>query len=463
MSVGRRRHLKATLLEGTYATDSFNRANSGSIGQAETGQVWEVYGGGWHIESMHAISIVNSDSWAVVDVGNADIAVEASLSGTGLGIWSGVTAGFIDNDNYYSLQTNSDSGEVMLVKKANGVSEYLRFAPGWIDGSVLKLEVLHFQDYVVLKGYINDGLAFRTFDATPIAPASTKCGLVSGIWDSNAPFVDNFSAYHATDGNDLNDAKLKAGYLNRIFEDDFDSPTTIDYTNSGSADYKWYVERPWYTPSLAPSEAQVANSILTINQVDSRYNWGISTYHYSSRNGRGFKYGYYEARMRFDPSLGSGMSHDIQWPAFWSESINRAINEPARWAELDFFEAYHPMNAPYAGKFYGTLHDWTKSSPNDIDRGTIGNSIVDMPPGVNFSDWHDYGCLWEPGRIRWYFDDQLMLTQLYFSDAAPVPNYANHPVGTYAVLDGEPLGMTVILGSGDGWPLEVDWVRIWGA
>lgn len=312
-----------------------------------------------------------------------------------------------------------------------------------------------------MRCLVNNTLVTRYIGTTPLTPVTTQCGLVSGSWAAAVPAADDFYAEKAVDTGSAEYAKTAAGYTHLAFNDDFTDATTIDYANTGAAGYNWYLDRPWGASTLAASEVTIANSVMTLTQADSLYNWGISTYHYGTQHGRGFMHGYYEARMRFDPSYATAITHDIQWPAFWSESINTCINNPPTFAELDFFEAYHPLGQTYDGKFTGTVHDWTRSTPNNIDRGSYGNNIASTPDGTNFTQWHDYGCLWEPGKIRWYFDGQLMLTQAYSATAPPYPNPENHPTGTYSLIDNEPLGMTVILGSGDGWPLEVDLVRIW--
>ena len=193
-----------------------------------------------------------------------------------------------------------------------------------------------------MRCLVNNTLVTRYIDTTPLTPVTTQCGLVSGSWAAAVPAADDFYAEKAVDTGSAEYAKTAAGYTHLAFNDDFTDATTIDYANTGAAGYNWYLDRPWGASTLAASEVTVANSVMTLTQADSLYNWGISTYHYGTQHGRGFMHGYYEARMRFDPSYATAITHDIQWPAFWSESINTCINNPPTFAELDFFEAYHP-------------------------------------------------------------------------------------------------------------------------
>jgi hypothetical protein len=59
------------------------------------------------------------------------------------------------------------------------------------------------------------------------------------------------------------------------------------------------------------------------------------------------------------------------------------------------------------------------------------------------------------------------MTQQYSSQAPPSPlasttNGINPtPAGVFNILDTQNPGMELILGSGSGWPLKVDWVRVW--
>lgn len=67
------------------------------------------------------------------------MAVRAKFSGTGANIWVGVVARFIDQNNYYSLQSNTDNGTIMLVKMQGGTRTYLTIVAGWVDGAELRL------------------------------------------------------------------------------------------------------------------------------------------------------------------------------------------------------------------------------------------------------------------------------------------------------------------------------------
>ncbi len=244
----------------------------------------------------------------------------------------------------------------------------------------------------------------------------------------------------------------QAQFERLIFDDDFDSESTIDVKSSGNERFKWFVDLPFRWPD-PHAQVSVRDSVLTINARAGTYNngnWSLSTKSPGSRAGRTFKYGYFESRLRFGPQS-NGKSGG--WPAFWAISERRVLEESdARYAELDFFEV--------AGKrFNGTVHDWVEPPSGSKVKSRMNSATHLSEIEYNFSEWHTVSCLWEPGRVSWYIDESMIIEQYYSDQAEPFPNNERHPRGTYSSLDYDPL--MVVLGTGEGWPLEVDWVRIW--
>ena len=238
------------------------------------------------------------------------------------------------------------------------------------------------------------------------------------------------------------------------------SPATIDMSNSGRTGFKWYTQVPFGSASTPASDLSVANSVLTINQSVSNFNYAIGTMSPTTQNGQAFQYGYFEARMAFNPADGV-QAQGFSWPSFWAMSkdyLNGKQN--THWGEVDFFEAYHEPGKASENQFLGTLHDWLVTAGKTDDRATYGNHAAGLP-GQDLTQWHTYGCAWTPTYVKWYFDNKLVLTQNYSATSQPVPNTGNHPAGTFNILNTETGGQTVVLGSGIGYPMKVDWVRIW--
>ncbi len=261
---------------------------------------------------------------------------------------------------------------------------------------------------------------------------------------------------------------VEAGYKKLVFNDDFNSISTIDVNGTEKPGYNWYVGLPFGGPDTKSSALSVSNSVLNLTNCPRNYNWAISSYCIKKDFGHTFRYGYFEAAIRFDPTLGK---KSRGFPAWWSLStyysrVNKMFHSD-HWAELDFFEAYKSGNNDYNGKFVGTVHDWADSSK--IHYQNKNNQQL-LPEKTDFNNWHTYGCLWMPGKVTWYFDGVALMTQYYSATLPPdpLPNAGSGspspaPAGTYTILDTDPQGMLLVLGSDPEWPIYVDWVRVWQA
>ncbi|MER3474899.1 MAG: hypothetical protein C4335_12955 [Armatimonadota bacterium] len=247
-----------------------------------------------------------------------------------------------------------------------------------------------------------------------------------------------------------------AGFTKLTFSDEFNSISTIDVNATGLPGYKWYVDRPFGWPVVQRSEYRICNGVLVITQQGSSYaNWGSATYSVKGKTGRAFRYGYIEARMRFDPALGPNSDG---WPSFWMLSLSHTLgSNDSRYSELDIFEAYTGGYAEYKRAFVGTLHEW-QQKPTLVHYQNANNWTP--LPHVDFGKWHTYGVLWKPGEVTWYFDGTALQTQRYSANGYPEPQTNPiSPIGTFSIIDSEDL--VLILGSGVSWPLYVDYVRVW--
>ncbi|WP_156911110.1 glycoside hydrolase family 16 protein [Arsenicicoccus bolidensis] len=252
-------------------------------------------------------------------------------------------------------------------------------------------------------------------------------------------------------------AAQDSGYTSLALDDTFDDLASVDLTGTGAPGRRWFTDRPFGWGRTMPQDLTVRDSVLTISPSTKSPNYGIATSSPTSHEGRGFRYGYFEARMAFDPE---DWRRSTGWPAFWGLSHDQivGVGRP-RWAELDFFEAYRDPGRPYEHIFAGTVHDWL-AGPPETDRANHGNSSAPLA-GVDLTQMHTYACLWQPGRITWIFDGRELFTQTYSKDAAPSPNPRGLAPGIFSPLDTDVNGQTVILGTGVDHPLRVDWVRVW--
>jgi beta-glucanase (GH16 family) len=237
-----------------------------------------------------------------------------------------------------------------------------------------------------------------------------------------------------------------AGY-NLSFSDEF---TSLNLSPDRKGDYTWY-EGLWWNSTIPPaSDISASGSILTLNWENGQgsSHTDVIACSTNAMYCHAFRYGYFEARMKWDPTTGS-------WPAFWlmpkeditGQNVTNGVKEVG---EIDIFEG----QGANSHTFYGTIHDWQ----NDVDvaNNEHANSFQ-LASTVDLTQYHTYGILWVPGKITWYFDNQPL-----FSAA------------TYAIFDQQNYYPILSSQEGVNWsygnmtgvtastiPLNVDWIHVW--
>lgn len=243
------------------------------------------------------------------------------------------------------------------------------------------------------------------------------------------------------------------------FQDDFTSADGIDLTGQGEQGRTWFTDQPYGWGRTPPGTLGVADGVLTIAGNGTK-NYAIATMSPTTGAGRAFSHGYFEARLAFDPARGP-LSDGF--PAFWSVGARHfQHNDQPRSMEVDFFEAMHPSGRgrrSFNDTFAGTVHEW-RLVRGEQDVANYGDNTVQLR-GTDWSAWHDYGCEWVPGRLRWFLDGRVVLEQRYGPGVAPEPNASGLGAGTFAALEEDHTELVVILGTGAGNPLWVDRVRVW--
>jgi beta-glucanase (GH16 family) len=235
-----------------------------------------------------------------------------------------------------------------------------------------------------------------------------------------------------------------AGYrLN--FIDTFDQ---LSLSPDGTGTYNWY-EGVWFNHKHAPlSNITAASSVLSLvwQRGQESPDTSIETLSHDKQHYHAWRYGYFEARMKWNPVNGA-------WPAFWLIPVQDALGQAVYQgkndkAEFDIFEGQgdHPHT------FYGTVHEWV----NQHDSANKNNTFQ-LSSDVDFSQFHTYGLLWVPGQVTWYFDDSPL-----------------HSESTPAVADLQDYLMILGMQEGPNWKigdltgvsasrmtLQVDYVRVW--
>lgn len=205
--------------------------------------------------------------------------------------------------------------------------------------------------------------------------------------------------------NKCNKCNEKFGNMKLIFEDKFNS-NKLNTDNWGI----FVNSDPTHSCAMYrdPSQISVDNDGLHIKISKSPNNQGFLTGRLYSK--KQFQYGYFEANIRIN-----GYS-DLMWPAFWltPEAIQYSNVAPKygewpRSGEIDIMESVNNN-----GIQQSTLHcNNTRCECGSVQDyyccDTASNGVpVASVSNVDFSQWHKFGCLWEPGKITSYFDDKAV-------------------------------------------------------
>ncbi len=160
----------------------------------------------------------------------------------------------------------------------------------------------------------------------------------------------------------------------------------------------------------------------------------------------GWKYGYFEARILLPKGKGT-------WPAWWMMPANNdyTANPWPGCGEIDIMEEVG-VDANYVSC---TIHC------NKYNNGGTATEHAEKYISTAESEYHNYGCEWTSEYIKFYFDEELMLT--YTNDGSGTNawpfTYAFYPIlnlawggdwGGYAGVDESALPVT----------MKVEYVRI---
>ncbi len=232
-----------------------------------------------------------------------------------------------------------------------------------------------------------------------------------------------------------------------VFSDRFQN---LDLSPDGRGNHTWY-NGVWFRETLAPnSDIENSNGYLSIHWKRGQGcpETSITTLARDLHHSHAWRYGYFEARMKWKPIRGA-------WPALWLIPVQDAdrsnVYGGTREAgEIDIFEGQgaEPLN------YYATIHDVINN--RDAFNNNSNNRIA-LPARTDVSKWHTYGALWVSGRLTWYFDD------------API-----HSEKTYDIFDKQDYYLVLTEQVGVDWnygdssgmdaqdlSLDVQWVRVW--
>jgi beta-glucanase (GH16 family) len=227
-------------------------------------------------------------------------------------------------------------------------------------------------------------------------------------------------------GNGVDSAYVPAGYQ-KVFDDEF-STANLDTT-------KWWTRYIYSNGTLDYLNDELQryrenHNHVIVNQtlqLTARLPGDGSIESGMVRSKMTFNGGYFEAKMRVPPGLGT-------WPAFWLNS-DAAPDGSLRWPpEIDIME--NVINAPDANSCCEHPNMTHTGGRND---GPQSNAILLADPNFNadwsfwtapynfYDEFHIWGLLWDAtaGTITTYIDGQRIVKRRYYwtyDNNKPAPN-----------------------------------------
>jgi hypothetical protein len=238
----------------------------------------------------------------------------------------------------------------------------------------------------------------------------------------------------------------QAGGYKLVFGEDF---RHFDLSPDGAGSHNWY-EGVWFNKPPAPLDhiAPTSDGLrLTWTRDQVPFDTSISTMGHNGETRHAWQYGYFEVRVKWTPTTGA-------WPAIWL--IPAKAGHQIETGEADIFEG----NGDNPHTYYGTIHHWHESPDHSQMlrvQSSDGRNHFLLMPWTDFTQYHTYGLLWEPGRFTWYLDDH----PLHSEPAFPVFNQAK-----YCLIIGMQAGADWKEGNIDKartprMDMDVSWVHIW--
>lgn len=153
----------------------------------------------------------------------------------------------------------------------------------------------------------------------------------------------------------------------------------------------------------------------------------------NTQNKHDFTYGLFEARVRVPEGQG-------YLPAFWMMASDENLyGQWPRCGEIDIMEVLgHKTDTTYGTVHYGNPHKESQGS-RTLENGSFSE------------EFHTFAVEWEPGRISWYVDGQLMHTESEWYSVTEGQGEITYP----APFD-QPFYMILNLAVGGNWPGNPD-------
>jgi hypothetical protein len=239
-------------------------------------------------------------------------------------------------------------------------------------------------------------------------------------------------------GSNITPPPQATGYT-LMFSDDFNS---LNLSPNGVGSFNWYDPGMFWESPAPYSNISTSNSALSLlwKNGQGTSDTSLATAAKDGSSYHAWRYGYFEARMRWDTVTGA-------WPAIWLIPVQGITCGGCEQGELDIFEG----QGASPNVFTGTIHDW--NSPTGAHSAGKNYNLG----SVDLSQYHTYGVLWTPGQVTWYFDNQALYS---------FPTYSIFDQQKYYLIIGSQEGanwsygnLSNVTASQIG--VNVDWVRVW--
>lgn len=185
-------------------SDTFNRPDNTTLGNADSGQLWRDQVNTWGILANQAVPNTRATSIVAIETTLSDMGVEATMPvHPSAGIWWSIVGRYSNASNFYFLQVHPDGriqvrktvgGTASAVLAADGVTALETAAGSAVAGDVYRLEI----QGTALRAYQNGVEILASTDSS--LASGTMAGMRLGEYQSTTLGVrwENFSVYGAT-------------------------------------------------------------------------------------------------------------------------------------------------------------------------------------------------------------------------------------------------------------------------
>lgn len=286
-----------------------------------------------------------------------------------------------------------------------------------------------------------------------------------------------------------------AGFNTLVFNDDFTTTTTIATASSSSTGFNWYWSpqgtnsasqysvNTTYVPGVTDSYATAAGAstgVLILNTCNDSYSAGLVTVPQNATTTTTvgvWNTGYFEAYLYCAYTIPAGngayANGDPAWWMFDRRGLSNGLTSGSIIAECDIVEHY-PVGAAGAETYcLQGLINWLTSSSSATATNEYSNAYPNnvngaYTQGTPAAGWHKWGVLWQgngtTGTVQFYLDGVLLSYPTITGTNPTGSQFILNQGGATATTGWTAMPaafMYLLLGSSEsGWPLMVDWVRV---